>query len=185
MFCPQCGKKAGNEGNFCMYCGYNLSAIRGTGNNPASTYKPAPSPAKSSEKTSKSKSREDVLMGCVGAVLGAVLAGIAYVLLAEIGYFSSAVCAAIPIFAILGYELLGGDTSNVTIVATLLLCLIMPYLAERIAWTLAVKEAITDVNLWEAFKLVPEAAGSAFWKDLIVVYVFTALGGISAKKMIL
>lgn len=183
MFCPNCGKQVGNEGNFCIYCGYNIGADRGTGNSSAPTDTPAPSPVKSSGRTSRSSSREDVFMGCVGAVLGALVAGIAYVLMAELGYFSSAVCAAIPVLSIVGYELLGGETSNTTVVVTILLCLITPYMAERVAWTFAVKEAMSHLTLWEAFQMVPAAAGSYFTGDLVLVYVFTALGGFTARKI--
>ena len=88
---------------------------------------------------------------------------------------------------IIGYEMLGGKTSNVTLVVTFLMCLVTPYIADRAAWALVVKESMSHISLWEAFLKVPELVGVAidefeYAKDLVLMYFFTVAGAIGTVK---
>lgn len=155
---------------------------------PAPTPRPAPASKPASASVSKQKvPQDDVLMGTIGAVLGAALVGVLMALLAKWGFISTVLGAGVAFACMTGYELLGGETSGTAVVVTIALCLATPYLADRAAWAMVIREAYGEIGLWEAFKMVPELVGTmidttVYWKDLIILYVLTAAGAIGILK---
>lgn len=201
MFCPQCGIKADEGANFCKHCGYPVGTIQMPANRPPiqtptaappvytpPTPAPKPTPASAPKSAPKRKvSADNVIMGCIGAALGAALVGFLMTVFAKWGFVSTVLGAGVAFACMTGYEILGGDTSGTAVIVTIALCLATPYLADRAAWAMVVQEAYTHLSLWEAFKMVPEMIGTAidttaYWKDLIIMYVLTGVGAIGILK---
>lgn len=131
--------------------------------------------------------KDNLLTGIVGALIGAAIGGGAIILLSQLGYVASLSGLVLAICTLKGYELLGGKLSTRGVIVSVLLMLVTPYIADRIDWAIVIMQefASEGVTFNEGFALVPiflaDEAIDAFdyWKNLLMVYGFTALGAVS------
>ncbi|MEG0752127.1 MAG: hypothetical protein RR998_05805 [Oscillospiraceae bacterium] len=80
----------------------------------------------SSEASRNSKSRvHGSFIGFVGAILGCIVALVLYIFLAANGYFSAGAAVLLPVFAGLGYTLLGGARSVAKGISVIVLPLVL------------------------------------------------------------
>lgn len=130
--------------------------------------------------------QENMFTGIVGAVLGAVIGGAAIVLLGQIGIVAAIAGLILAVCTLKGYELLGKSRGTVGTILCVLLMLLTPYIADRISWALIIVRDL-EVDFATAFASVHEVVELAeltgdYIKDLVLVYVFTALGAFGTLK---
>lgn len=130
--------------------------------------------------------RENIVAGIAGALIGGILGGASIVLLGQLGLVASISGVVLAFCTLKGYELLGGKLSTQGIIACIVIMLIVPYVADRISWALVIMEefqwAFGDSFMY-VHDLVEEYGLQAdYWKDLLFVYAFTALGGFTLVK---
>ena len=85
-----------------------------------------------------------------------------------------------------GYQMLGKTVSKKGIIITLIIMIVMIYVSNWITYAIAVAD-VYDVDFFTAFQATPEIirvgdVASAYYKDLAMLYLFTALGAFSTIK---
>ena len=121
----------------------------------------------------------NVALGILGACLGGLIGGGSFVLLGKLGMFASVASVILSYCTLWFCRLMGGKLKIDTLLFCIVVLLVTPYLSYRIEWALAIMTA----NGWgfvEAFKNVHTTVAergiqTAFWKDLIFFYAFTAV----------
>lgn len=133
--------------------------------------------------------KENRAMGLLGAVLGGILGGASIVLLGQLGYVAALSGVILAFCTLKGYDLLGKGMSKQGILICILVMLLTPYLADRVSWAIVI---VRDLGLafGDAFKYVHEivaeyAMEEEYWKDLLMVYGFTVLGGFAVVRQAL
>lgn len=131
--------------------------------------------------------RENVIGGIVGAFLGSLIGVAVIVVLEQLGYVAAISGIVMGVCAFKGYELLGGKLSKLGVVISVLIMIIMIWVGTRASWALVLqKEIYTEESFFTVFRLFDQvldelkAMGaditSDFTKDLIMQYVFAAIG---------
>ena len=165
MNCNQCGSPIPEGNDRCEVCG---------------TPVPQETDAPVIEK------KENMLAGIFGALIGALIGGGVMVLLSTQGVIASISGLILAFCTLKGYTLLGKKLSAGGIAVCIALMLITPYLADRAAWALVIQNAYAGegVTFGVAFAVVHELIrqgaidAAIYWKDLLTIYAFTALGGV-------
>lgn len=128
--------------------------------------------------------KENVLSGTVGAFLGSLIGAGAIILLGQFGYVAAISGIVMAICAIKGYELLGKKMTTKGILISSVIMLVMVYIGNRIDWSISVANYYTDVDLFYAFRILPDLIregyleASQYYGNLAMVYLFTAIGAI-------
>ena len=167
MYCPKCGSYNGDGSRYCQSCGNSLTGQQ----------KPAV--------RNTSATGENMLMGIVGALIGAVVGGAVIILLSRLGVVAAASGIILSACVIMGYMKLGNDMSIPGLLICVGIILVTPYIADRLDWALLIVEAYNEYSLIEAFQAVPEFIEigaideDVYWESLLKVYAFAAIGGIS------
>lgn len=166
MNCSKCGQEILNTATFCEHCGAEV--------------KPAEVVA------GEVKKPENVVTGIVGALIGAAIGGASIVLLSQMGVVASLSGIILAICTMKGYELLGGRLTKKGIVISVILMLVMPYIADRIDWAILIMNQAQSEGLnWtfgESFQVIPQMieaeiiAASDYWANLAQLYLFTGIG---------
>ena len=130
--------------------------------------------------------QENLALGILGALLGGILGGAAIVLIGQLGIISALSGVVLAFCTLKGYELLGKKLSKQGIIVCLVVMLIVPYFADRISWTLVIMEEL-QLQFGDAFKYVHDVVEefelqTDYWKDLLFIYAFTALGAFGIVK---
>ena len=130
--------------------------------------------------------QENLALGILGALLGGILGGAAIVLIGQLGIISALSGVVLAFCTLKGYELLGKKLSKQGIIVCLVVMLIVPYFADRISWTLVIMEEL-QLQFGDAFKYVHDVVEefelqADYWKDLLFIYGFTALGAFGIVK---
>lgn len=130
--------------------------------------------------------QENLALGILGALLGGILGGAAIVLIGQLGMISALSGVVLAFCTLKGYEVLGKKLSKQGIIVCLVVMLIVPYFADRISWTLVIMEEL-QLQFGDAFKYVHDVVEefelqADYWKDLLFIYAFTALGAFGIVK---
>ena len=128
---------------------------------------------------------ENMILGIVGALIGALLGGASIVLLSQMGYVASISGVILAFCTLKGYELLAKGLSKKGIVICIVLMVLAPFIADWICWALVLMEAWADygVTFAEAFVTIPALledgtiAMEDYLMDLGMLYLFVVLGG--------
>ena len=170
MNCNHCGTTLPNGANVCPVCG-----------TPVQT---------SAVNTAELPARENVAMGTLGALIGAVLGGASIILLSRLGYIASLSGVLIAFATLKGYELLGKGLSKKGLIICFVLMLVTPFAAYNLDVLLQCHEE------WKAFGLTlgdsaelmlevleedSEALG-IYLKELGMLYLFMVLGAFGIVK---
>lgn len=129
--------------------------------------------------TEKSAKRENIDMGVVGAVLGALIGGAIWVGVYQLGYIVAIAAYLMVVCAVKGYEKLAGSLSKKGLWISIIVSIIVLFLAEYVCIGVEIYK-VFDVTIFEAIKAVPsfmelpEIMG-AFIKDIVIGYVFMAI----------
>ena len=130
--------------------------------------------------------KENPARGILGALLGGLVGGVAIVLFDQLGTISAFSGVILAFCSLKGYEILGGKLTQQGVWACIAVMLIMPYLADRVGWAIAIAEEF-QWQFGDAFLYVHnvveeyELQGD-YWKDLLFVYAFAALGAFTILK---
>ena len=133
--------------------------------------------------------QESMLAGILGALVGGVIGGAAIVLVGQLGLISAISGVILAFCTLKGYELLGKKLSKQGILVCIVIMLAVPYLADRISWALVIMKEF-EWLFGDAFLYVHQVVTefeleANYWKDLLFVYAFTALGAFTMIKQTL
>ncbi len=136
--------------------------------------------------------QENLALGILGALLGGILGGASIVLIGQMNMISAISGVVLAFCTLKGYELLGKKLSKQGILVCLVVMLIVPYVADRINWALAFVKQSEEIlgfqlQFGDAFKYVHDVVEefelqADYWKDLLFIYGFTALGAFGIVK---
>ena len=133
--------------------------------------------------------QENMLTGIIGALLGGIIGGAAIVLVGQSGLISAISGVILAFCTLKGYELLGKKLSKQGILVCILIMLAVPYLADRVSWALVIMQEFEwlfgDAFLYVHDVVAEFGAEADYWKELLFVYAFTALGAYTIIKQTL
>ena len=126
--------------------------------------------------------KENIAAGILGALLGGLVGGAAIILIGQLDIVSAFSGVILAFCTLKGYEHLGGKLGKQGILVCIAVMLAAPYLADRVSWSLAIVEEF-QWQFGDAFRYVHEVVKeyqmeADYWKDLMILYGFTALGAI-------
>lgn len=131
----------------------------------------------------ESKRPENVAAGLVGAFLGSLVGVGCIVVIGRLGYVAAFSGLVMAVCTIKGYEKFSGSMSRKGAVIALILTVGMTYIGNRCDFALSVCLA-WDVNFFTAFQAVDALLDAgylnagAYWGNLILLYLFTLIGGV-------
>lgn len=161
MKCSKCGTPLADGAAFCPVCGQ------------AVTEQP---------KELAVDVKENVVLGTLGALLGAILGGASILLFSRLNLVSALSGLLIAVCALKGYTILGGKLSTVGIIISIVMVLLTPYFADRIDWAILLVKEYPEFSFGEAFKMIPELAKGdyliGYTARLLRLYLFAALGAV-------
>lgn len=131
--------------------------------------------------------KENVLLGSIGAVLGCMIGAILIIVLSYFGYIASISGVVMGICALKGYLLLGKGLSKKGIIITIVIMVLMVFASYVVSFGIAVAQAF-EVDVITGILVTPVLLSeegvdlSIFYKDLVMLYVFTVLGAFPTIK---
>ena len=139
------------------------------------------------------KAPENVLLGLIGALVGAVLGGASIILLSQLGYIASISGFILAICTLKGYELLGKRLSKKGIVLCVILMIVTPFVADWIDWAIFLMKDYPEYGLTLVDscimlgELMTEGYVDMFEyvKNLGMIYLFVILGAFGTLKNVL
>lgn len=150
-------------------------------------------PAESSTAEPTATPKENFLLGLLGAVLGALIGGVAIILFDRLGFVASVSGFIMAYAALWLYQKFAKGLSTKGIIACIVIVILTTLLAENIACSIQIVEEFKSdygitVSFGEIFgnlyKLIGEEVidGGAYATSLVMVYAFTALGAFSVIR---
>ena len=136
------------------------------------------------------KEEENVVLGILGALVGAVLGGASIILLSQLGYVASISGVILAFCTLKGYELLAKSLSKKGIVICVILMLVTPFVADLLDWGIAVYSQLGEYgfSFTDCLLMLPKffADGTItmdeYLKNLGMIYLFVAIGGFYILK---
>ncbi len=181
--------------NACAHCGTSAELENYViGGSSALLCEPcyhATSEQKETEKQFEDERKENIIGGVVGAFLGSLLGGICIVILGQLGYVAALSGMVMGVCALKGYEWMGGKLTKTGIIISIAVMVVMVYISNRLDYAIAIVRYYDDVDVLEAFQYIPELVAegyitaSAYYRDIALVYLFTAVGSYSTIVNIL
>lgn len=135
MFCHHCGNALRDDAQFCPNCGTPVYSPQA----PRSEATETPAPPR--------EVQENMPLGILGAVMGAVLGGVIMILFDQLEIYSAFVGFVLAICTLRGYEYLGRKRSTAGTVICVVLMLAAVYIANTVTWVLVILESYADFNL--------------------------------------
>ena len=136
------------------------------------------------------KPQENMAMGIIGALIGAIIGGASIILISQLGYIASISGFILAFCTLKGYQLLGKSMSMKGVIICAVLMLITPFVADWIDWGILVVNSFPEYNLTlldgitvfpELLSEDPELVGE-YLKNLGMIYLFVLLGGFVTVK---
>lgn len=139
------------------------------------------------------KAPENVLLGLIGALVGAVLGGASIILLSQLGYIASISGFILAICTLKGYELLGKRLSKKGIVLCVILMIVTPFVADWIDWAIFLMKDYPEygLTLVDSCIMLGELMAEGYVdmfeyvKNLGMIYLFVVLGAFGTLKNVL
>ena len=164
MNCNHCGTELNEGATVCTVCG---TPVQTAAVNPAELPK-----------------KENVGLGFVGALVGALLGGASIILLSRLGYVAAISGIILAFCTLKGYELLGKRMSKVGFAICCVLMLVTPLAANALDLLLQIYEMLKEygVTMADTVTYVVELITTdpemlkAYLSDLGMVYLFTVIG---------
>lgn len=136
---------------------------------------------KGNQKAVKAR-KSNFLGGLVGSLLGALLGSVLWILIYRLGYIAGIAGLVIVVCAMKGYSILGGNLDRKGVISSLLISLILVFLANKIAWSWEVYSELKDYGLtfFDIFRSLTsilkevEIMGD-YIKDLVIGYTLTTV----------
>ena len=131
--------------------------------------------------------KSNVFLGTIGALLGAMLGGVIWIIIGELGFIAGLAGFAMMFFAIKGYSGLSGRLDKKGQIISLVIALIMIFVADYTSYALSFCKYYFDgnysiQNLVSSFKNLPEYLTyadywSSFLIDLAIGYALSIASG--------
>lgn len=139
------------------------------------------------------KAPENVLLGLIGALVGAVLGGASIILLSQLGYIASISGFILAICTLKGYELLGKRLSKKGIVLCVILMIVTPFVADWIDWAIFLMKDYPEygLTLVDSCIMLGELMAEGYVdmfeyvKNLGMIYLFVILGAFGTLRNVL
>ena len=134
--------------------------------------------------------KENVLLGIVGALIGALLGGASIILFSQLGYIASLSGFILAFCTLKGYTLLGKGLSTKGVILCVIMMLVTPFVADWLDWGILVYRSWAEygVTFLECLQILPElfADGTItmgeYLKNLGMIYLFVIIGGFYTLK---
>lgn len=170
MNCNHCGTMLPEGATVCTVCGSAVTA--GSAN-------PAELPA-----------RENIALGFVGALVGALLGGASIILFSRLGYVAALSGVLIAFCTLKGYELLAKRMSKVGLVLCFALMIVTPFLAYSVdlIWQCYAEWQAYGATIGDSITLILELLEenaelrSACLSDLGMIYLFMVIGAFGIAR---
>jgi len=144
---------------------------------------------KANEKLIKSlNKKENVILGIIGALLGAAIGGVLWLFLARIGFIVGLAGCAIIYCATTIYRLMAGGLSRLGILICVIASIIMIYVANYFSIVLEVFSIVRSrLDISDVMSHMPEFLGqpevsSVFYKNLTMGYIIAGIASIPIIK---
>ena len=136
------------------------------------------------------KAPENVALGILGALIGALLGGASIILFSQLGYIASLSGFILAFCTLKGYKLLAKGISTKGIIICTVLMLVTPFAADWLDWAVLVYRSWAEygVTFMECLQILPElfADGTItmgeYLKNLGMIYLFVIMGGFYTLK---
>ena len=134
--------------------------------------------------------KENAFLGTIGAILGSVV-GIGLIFgIAQVGLIAGIGGTVLAVGTLMGYETLAKKLSKKGIIICVIIMIIATYVADHLVWVAEVEKALSTngdvdpiaVTIFLHPILAMAGATGEFIKDLVVLYIFTALGAVPKIK---
>lgn len=167
MNCEHCGSRLAPGSSVCAVCGTRVGAM------------PTENPV-----------RENVALGTLGALIGALLGGASIILFSRLGYVAALSGVLIAFATLKGYELLGKGMSKTGLVICFVLMLVTPFLANALDLVMQFHEEWKDYGMtmmdtasWLGEMLIGNREMLMLYlKDLGMIYLFMVIGAFSIVR---
>lgn len=114
--------------------------------------------------------KSNFIAGLVGAFFGSLIGCAAWILIYKLGYIAGIAGAITAICSMKGYELLGGRLDKKGVVGSVIIMLIMIFVANKAAWTWDAYDSLKDYG-WSFAELFQELNYILEESDLIGSYI--------------
>lgn len=132
----------------------------------------------------QAKPTSNLLAGFIGALIGSLIGVVVWVLIYKLGFIAGIAGAVTALCAMKGYKILGKVMDKKGVILSIIVTVVMIYVANRIAWAWEIfvvytKDFGEDITFVDAFLNVDGVVGGndltlIYYKDLIVGYILTA-----------
>lgn len=183
MFCNKCGAQMVDGAKFCMSCG-QPAVQTAPGAQPVTQpveAQPVVQPVMESATQNPAK-KNNLFLGIIGALLGAVVGGAVIVAFGQLGLISVLSGIALFFCVLFGYGKLGGELTKPGMAVCIIIMLAAPYLADRVDWAIYFLRWNIANNFFEAFADVHKyfemglLDKSDYTSNLVMLYVFVGIG---------
>ena len=136
------------------------------------------------------KAPENMALGIVGAVVGALIGGASIIGLSQMGYIASISGLILAFCTLKGYELLAKGMSTKGVILCAVLMLITPFAADYLDWGILIYKELGayGFTFGECMQLIPEFMKDGtivmgeYLKNLGMIYLFVLMGGFYTVK---
>lgn len=140
-------------------------------------------PSKRRVSASPSRSIDNsFFIGLGGAAAGAFIGCALWVLLYQFGFLGGVAGIAVAVLSVKCFEMLNGSLDKLGFLGSVIISVILMFIANRIAWTLGIHEALVDQGysfseVFRSFGTQLSDAGLTFhyWAELLVGYALYAV----------
>ena len=127
--------------------------------------------------------KENILLGTIGAFIGSLIGVLAIVLIGQLGYIAYISGIIMGVCAIKGYQILGRRISIKGGIITVIVIILMTYLANQLNWAIPIANYY-QVSIFEVLRELPKLVkdgsidNSHYYRELFLVYAFTIVSAI-------
>lgn len=131
----------------------------------------------------KQQKSENVIGGIVGALLGSLIGILCIVFFGQLDRVAAVSGVIMAVCTIKGYELLGGKFTKKGVVISIIVMVAMTYVGNALTWVVAIVREI-GADFFTVVQYLPMMLEegliekSAYWYNLVLLYVFTLLGAV-------
>ena len=127
--------------------------------------------------------KENVVGGVVGALLGSLIGAAAIILISRLGFVAAVSGLIMGVCTLKGYEMLGGKLTKKGVVISVIIMLLMVYVADRFDWAIMASSELGD-SVFSWFRAIPEMVSDGYiesgvyYGNLAKLYLFAILGAV-------
>ena len=132
--------------------------------------------------------KENVPMGLLGAFIGSILGVLCIIILSQIGFVASVSGVVMGFATLEGYRKIGKNLDKKGIILSIVVMIIMTYLACRLDISISVHREVNEMDIIYLFKNMTYFVrngyidSGVYYGNMALVYLFSALGAFSSVK---